>query len=140
MYTTWMTTQFDPDQIYVRLLLIGLHVRSSAAVAGVIVVAVTDELMTAHPSGHIETATILSPVGGTGLLIAGYVLFRRMTARTLQLSSIAVIAMLAILGLMGSRFSPIQLSLACTLIVVTTAMWQTIRSDDRPVIEREISS
>lgn len=31
MYTTWMTNRFDPDQIYVRLLLIGLHVRSSAA-------------------------------------------------------------------------------------------------------------
>lgn len=108
-------------------------------VAGVIVVAVADELVIAHPSGHIDTATIVVLAGGTGLFLAGYVLFRWMISRKLERPSIAAIAILAILGLTGARFSPLQLSLACTLVVVATAIWETIGTDADPMGEPEIS-
>ena len=107
-------------------------------VAGVIVVAVADELVIAHPSGHIETATIVVLTGGTALFLAGYVLFQWMVSRTLQRPSIAAIAILAILALAGSRFSPLQLGLACTLVVVAAAIGETIGADDDPVAEPEV--
>jgi len=108
-------------------------------VAGVIVVAVADELVIAHPSGHLDTAMILVLTGGTALFLTGYVLFRWTISRTLQLPSIAAIAVLAVLGLTGSRLSPIQLSLAVTLVVVATAIGETISPDDRPIVAPERS-
>ena len=106
-------------------------------VAGVIVVAVADELVIAHPSGDIDTATIVVLAGGGALFLAGYVLFRWMISRKLKRPSVAAIAILAILGLTGSRFSPLQLSLACTLVVMATAAWETVRTDGAAVTEIE---
>ncbi len=107
-------------------------------VAGVIVVAVADELVIAHPSGHIDTATIVVLTGGIALFLAGYVLFQWMVSRTLQRPSVAAIAVLALLGLAGSRFSPLQLSVACTLVVVAAAIGETIGGDHDRVAEPEI--
>lgn len=107
-------------------------------VAGVIVVAVADELVIAHPSGHIDTATIVVLTGGIALFLAGYVLFQWLVSRTLQRPSIAAIAILAILGLAGSRFSPLQLSLACTLVVVAAAIGETIGTADDPIVEPDV--
>lgn len=108
-------------------------------VAGVIVVAVADELVIAHPGGQLDTTTIVVLGGGTGLFLAGYALFRWMISRKLPLPSVAAIAILAILGVTGSRFSPLQLSLTCALVVVATAVWETTSPDVRPIVEPDVT-
>ena len=55
-------------------------------VAGIIVSAVGDELVLAHPMGHTEPSTIAVILGGPALYLLGNIFFKRTTASRLALS------------------------------------------------------
>ncbi len=46
-------------------------------VAGIIVSAVGDEMLLAHPDGHSDSETILSMIGGPLLFLLGTILFKQ---------------------------------------------------------------
>jgi hypothetical protein len=54
------------------------------------------------------------------------------------IGSVAIAAILAILGLTGSRLSPIQSRLACTLVAVATAAWDAIGPGEHPNVEPDV--
>jgi Bacterial low temperature requirement A protein (LtrA) len=55
-------------------------------VAGIIVAAVADEFVLAHPTGHIDLETTVAVLSGPALFLVGNILFKRTTADRLPLS------------------------------------------------------
>src|SRR5207344_3352310 len=67
-------------------------------VAGIIVSAVADELVIAHPDGHVDRKTMLVMLGGPALYLLGTALFKRLTAPHLPLSHLVGLGLLVLLG------------------------------------------
>jgi low temperature requirement protein LtrA len=95
-------------------------------VAGIIVVAVGDELVLAHPSGHASTATTAAVLGGPALYLLGNILFKRSVAAWLPLSHLVGLAALLALVLGAAHLSPLLLGAAASGVLVIVAIWETL--------------
>ncbi|HET9337142.1 MAG TPA: low temperature requirement protein A [Sphingomicrobium sp.] len=97
-------------------------------VAGIIVVAVTDEQVLVHPTGHLEPFYIAAVIGGALLFIGGTMVFKRMTSgqHFWPLSHIAGLMLFALLGLWAylAHPQPLSLHLAATGIFILIAIWE----------------
>jgi low temperature requirement protein LtrA len=98
-------------------------------VAGIIVVAVGDELVLAHPD-HLTGAGAAALIGGPALYLAGNALFKWVTndrpAPPLShLVGLALLAALAPVGL-GHLVSALALSAATTGVLVLVAAWESL--------------
>jgi low temperature requirement protein LtrA len=96
-------------------------------VAGIIVIAVGDELVLHHPGGHdghtdMATASVL--VGGPALYLVGNVLFKRLSATHLPLSHLGGLGMLALLVPAAAVVTPLVLSVGSTAVLVVVAVWE----------------
>jgi low temperature requirement protein LtrA len=101
-------------------------------IAGVIVCAVADELVLAHPD-HFEgdgRAATAAMIGGPMLYLLGVALFKWVCneRRGPPLSHCAGIALLAALipAALAHLLSPLALGMATTLILMIVATWETI--------------
>lgn len=112
----------DPGRI-ARLAYTYIHL---LLVAGIIVSAVADELILAHPLGHGEPSAILVILGGPALYIGGNILFKWTIAGRLPLSHLIGMGLLAALSPMASACSPLLLSTLTALILIVVAAWETI--------------
>jgi low temperature requirement protein LtrA len=92
-------------------------------VAGIILSAVTDELVLTHPADHSDLKTVLSAIGGPLLFLIGTILFKHTFRRFLQLSHGVGIVALCILAWFASGLSPLMLSILTTAILVVVAVW-----------------
>lgn len=95
-------------------------------VAGIVVSAVGDELLLAHPNGHADIKTILSMIGGPLLFLIGTILFKRSIRGIFQLSHLVGIGLLAALIPFAHYLSPLSLSAATTAIMLIVAAWEAI--------------
>lgn len=95
-------------------------------VAGIVVTAVGDEMLLAHPEGHSETKVILSMIGGPLLFLIGTLLFKRSIRGIFQLSHLAGIGLLIVLIPFAHLLSPLALSATTTVIVLVVAIWEAI--------------
>lgn len=95
-------------------------------VAGIVVSAVGDELLLAHPEGHMDIRAIIGMVGGPLLFLIGTLLFKRTMRGLWQLSHLAGIALLLAMIPLAHDFSPLQLSAATTVIMLIVAAWEAI--------------
>jgi low temperature requirement protein LtrA len=95
-------------------------------IAGIILTAVSDELVLKHPTGHSDARTVLSTVGGPLLFLVGTILFKHAIRGFLQLSHGVGIVMLLALGWFGGELSPLWLSIATTLVLIVVAAWESI--------------
>lgn len=95
-------------------------------VAGIVVSAVGDEVLLAHPDGHTDTKAILTIVGGSLLFLIGTVLFKRTVRGIFQLSHLVGIALLAVLIPFAHFFTPLELAGLTTLILIMVAAWEAI--------------
>jgi low temperature requirement protein LtrA len=111
----------DPGSL-ARLAYTYLHL---PLVAGIIVVAVGDELVLAHPAGHTDAKTAAVLIGGPALYLAGNLLFKRVSARHFPLSHLVGLGLLALLIPVAAVASPLALSGATTLVLVIVAVWET---------------
>lgn len=93
-------------------------------VAGIIVSAVADDLVLAHPLGQAKLDAIAVILGGPVVYLAGNALFKRAIAGRLPLSHLAGLAMLAGLGFKAPALSPLMLGTTTTVILVVTAAWE----------------
>jgi low temperature requirement protein LtrA len=93
-------------------------------VAGVIVAAVADELVLAHPEGHAETAGKAAILGGPALYVLGNALSKGTITRRLPLSHLAGLMLLALLAPFASAWSPLFLSASTSAILVIVAVWE----------------
>ncbi len=87
-------------------------------VAGIIVVAVGDELVLAHPEGHSDMETILTVVGGPMLFLLGTLLFKVVSEiGRFPVSHIVGLGLLLVLIPLAGDLSPLTLSLLTTGIL-----------------------
>ena len=104
-------------------------------VAGIVVCAVGDELLLAHPDGHVGAREILSIVGGALLYLIGTILFKHAIRGIYQLSHLVGIGLLIALIPFASRFTPLSLAAAVAAILMIVAAWEAISlgsSADQP--------
>jgi low temperature requirement protein LtrA len=101
-------------------------------VAGVIVAAVADDLVLAHPDGHSDYKTVLSTVGGPLLFLIGTILFKHTVRGFLQLSHGAGIIALGVLAWFAGELTPVMLSSLATAILLTVAVWESVSLSSGP--------
>lgn len=95
-------------------------------VAGIVVSAVGDELLLAHPSGHSDIKATLSMIGGPLLFLIGTILFKRSIRGIYQLSHLVGIGLLIVLIPFAHDLSPLALSTATTVVMLIVAGWEAI--------------
>jgi low temperature requirement protein LtrA len=120
----------DPGRL-ARLAYTYIHI---LLVAGIIVVAVGDELVLKHPDGLADAKTATVLIAGPALFLLGNLLFKRVTAGWPPLSHMGGLAMLALLAPIGVLLSPLMLFALATAVLVIVAVWEA-RSLD-PTIAR----
>jgi low temperature requirement protein LtrA len=101
---------------YIHLLLVG----------GIIVAAVADEIVLAHPSGHVEMAALAVILGGPAVYIVGNILFKRATADRIPLSHLVGCCLLIALVPVGFVASPLLLDAGAAAALVVVAAWETV--------------
>ncbi len=117
-----ISTSDDPGRVarqaytYVPILL----------VAGIVVSAVGDEMVLAHPSGHMEPSTIPVLVGGPALFLLGAALFKLAVFGHWSAPRFGGLAAVVALFLVAPHLSPLLLSSATTAIVVIVAVWEAV--------------
>lgn len=98
-------------------------------VAGIIVCAVADELVLAHP-GHGGASAYAAILGGPALFLAGVALFKWVTneRRLPPFSHLAGLALLAAVALpaFGHRISPLVAAVLAVAALVVTAVWENL--------------
>ena len=94
-------------------------------VAGIIVTAVGDELVIAHPGGHASVATTTTVLLGPALFLAGHALFKWVVFGRLSVPRLLAIAALAGLWPLGTALAPLALAAAATLVVAAVAVSDT---------------
>lgn len=100
-------------------------------IAGIIVVAVSDELVLAHPAGHVEPAAALTLLGGPMLFLAGT------AVATYALWGKPAWARLAGCVVLGAGWfalpwtTPLMLSVGSTAVLLAVGAWETLISRSR---------
>ncbi|HEX4023237.1 MAG TPA: low temperature requirement protein A [Steroidobacteraceae bacterium] len=103
-------------------------------VAGIVVVAVADEILLTRPSAHAALRDAVTLIAGPVLYLAGNLLFKRASARRLPLSHLAGLALLAVLAVpsllaaaAGSApLPPLMIGAATTGVLIVVAAWETL--------------
>lgn len=114
----------DPGAI-ARLAYTYLHLPIGA---GIVLTAASDEMVLAHPTGHLDPLAAFCLIGGPGLYLLGNLLFKRAIAGFLAQSHIAGLALSLALGAWAAfgHPEPLMLSLGSTAILIFVAVWETI--------------
>lgn len=112
----------DPGRI-ARIAYTYLHV---LLVAGIILVAVGDELVIAHPLGHTDAKTAIAVAAGPAFYLLGNLLFKRVTAGWFPLSHLVGLGLLALLTPASAVLPPLAFSLAATAVLIVVAGWEAI--------------
>ncbi len=95
-------------------------------VAGIVVSAVGDDLLLAHPDGQCGIREVLSIVGGPLIYLTGVIAFKRNIRGHLQPSHLAGIGLFVMLAPFGYRLTPLTLSAAATAVLLIVAAWEAI--------------
>ena len=95
-------------------------------VAGIVVSAVGDELLLAHPGGHVGAKETLSIVGGPLLYLIGTILFKHAIRGIYQLSHLVGIGLFVALIPFASRFTPLSLAAIAAAVLMIVAAWEAI--------------
>lgn len=93
-------------------------------VAGIIVSAASDEMLLAHPAGHITVAAWATTIGGVALFLLGNIAFKRATWRNMPFSHLVGFGLLAALALLPIHDGYV-LGLGAALVLVIVAIWET---------------
>jgi low temperature requirement protein LtrA len=93
-------------------------------VAGIIVAAVGDETVLAHPLQHTELETGLSVLGGPALFLIGNASFQWAISRTLAVSHGAGLVALALLVPLSPAVPPLALLAAAAGVLAGVAAWE----------------
>jgi low temperature requirement protein LtrA len=96
-------------------------------IAGIILSAVGDELVLAHPVGHTETNVAIVLAGGPAIFLLGSGLFRWMTCGDAPISHGIGFALIGIAAAILWEGPPIALSAATALALCFVGAWEAVR-------------
>ena len=97
-------------------------------IAGIIVVAVSDELVLAHPGGHVSTAAALTLLGGPILFLLGTAVASWAIWKTVAWIRLAGCVVLAAGWLAVPWTTPLILSIASTAVLMAIGVWESLRA------------
>ena len=102
-------------------------------VLGIVVSAVGDEVLLAHPQGHMDARAMLSIIGGALLFLLGTVLFKHAIRGIYQLSHLVGMTLLVLLFPVASYLTPLMLAALVTAVLLIVAAWEafSLGSADR---------
>jgi low temperature requirement protein LtrA len=103
-----------PGYTYIHLLI----------VAGIIVSAVADDLVVAHPAGHAQFEAIAVILGGPAIYLAGNAVFKWAICGRWPLSHLAGLTMLIALISVAAALSALALGAATSVILAIVAVWE----------------
>ncbi|OAF15689.1 low temperature requirement protein A [Bradyrhizobium neotropicale] len=106
-------------------------------VAGIILTAVSDELVLKHPTGHSDIRTVVSTIGGPLVFLIGTILFKHSIRGFLQLSHGIGIILLLALSWIAADLSPLWLSIATSVIMIVVAVWESVSLGSTPAEAKE---
>lgn len=118
----YIASSSDPGR-FARLAYTYIHL---LIVAGIIVSAVGDDLLLAHPDGAPTPQAAMVILGGPAIYLLGNILFKRAMRNRTPLSHIAGISALIALSPFASRLAPLPLGAATAAILVGVAAWERI--------------
>jgi low temperature requirement protein LtrA len=95
-------------------------------IAGIVVSAVGDEMVLAHPAGRVEAANTLVLIGGPALFLLGAGLFKLAIFGKWSVPRFVGLAAVLALYPLAPNLTPLLLSAATTAIVVLVAAWEVI--------------
>lgn len=97
-------------------------------VAGIVIAAVSDELILAHPTGHLAPALLWSTIAGLMLFLTGTMLFKRATSGRpwLPLSHLVGLGLLALVAAWGyfGHPEPLWFVGASVAALIVVAVWE----------------
>jgi low temperature requirement protein LtrA len=91
-------------------------------VAGVIISAVADELIIAHPFGHATWPAIITTLGGAALFLAGHALYKWALTGNVSRTRLVACAVLAVLAPIAPHVPPVLLGGLATAVVAAVAV------------------
>lgn len=97
-------------------------------VAGIIVVAVSDELVLAHPEGHVPAAAALTLLGGPALFLAGTAVATWALWKKIAWARLVGCAVLAAGWLALPWSTPLALSVGSTAVLLAVGAWENLRA------------
>ncbi|MDR8411330.1 low temperature requirement protein A [Nonomuraea sp. 3-1Str] len=104
-------------------------------VAGIIVAAVGDELVIAHPLDGVSAGTALTVLGGPALFLAGHALFQKAVFGRVPANRVAGIGVLAAAGLLVALapglVPPLVLAVVAALVLAAVAATDMVRGRSR---------
>ncbi len=93
-------------------------------VAGVIAVAVADELLMAHPGEPFDAAGAAMVLGGPALFLLGETFFRLRMIGSANAKRLTTIALLALLWPLAGGLSALALTAIVTALLAALALWE----------------
>ena len=95
-------------------------------VAGIILSAVSDEFVLAHPNHHADPFQAVAILGGPALFLFGNLMFKRTVFEGFPLSHVAGLAMLAMLAALMPFTTTLILAAAAAGVLFITGVWENI--------------
>ncbi len=95
-------------------------------VAGIIVAAVGDELLLAHPEGHSEWKAIASMAGGPALYLVGTALFKRSVTGRWPWTHVAGLLALIAVALAADDLTPLAFATRVMIVLIAVAALETM--------------
>ncbi|MEU6745405.1 low temperature requirement protein A [Spirillospora sp. NPDC046719] len=92
-------------------------------VAGIIVGAVSDEMVMAHPGGHMTTGFAAVAAGGPALFVFGHALFKRAVFGDFTRARLTALVALAGLAAISFAMDRLTLHICTTVVVAALALW-----------------
>ena len=105
-----------------------LHV---VMIAGVIVSAVGDELVIAHPEEHLHGAELAAVAAGPAIYLMAHVLFRLRMTHTVSIPRLTGAGICVALGLVGGQMSALALAVLLLAVLVGVILWEQRRAARR---------
>jgi low temperature requirement protein LtrA len=93
-------------------------------VAGIVLSAVSDEAVLAHPLGQVEPKTALMIVGGSALYLLGLMLFKWVVAAALPVAHVVALAATLALWPLAAVLTPLLLASGTVLVMFLLAAWE----------------
>jgi low temperature requirement protein LtrA len=95
-------------------------------VAGIILSAVSDEFVLAHPDHHADPFQAVAILGGPALFLFGNLAFKRVVFEEFPRSHIVGLAMLAVLAALIPFTTTLVLAAAAAAVLFITGIWENI--------------
>jgi low temperature requirement protein LtrA len=94
-------------------------------VGGIIIAAVGDEFLLAHPESHVDAKIAIAIAGGAALYLFGNLLFKRTALGYWPLSHLAGLALLVVITSLMSIETPLTMGATVAGVLVVVAAWET---------------